>query len=268
MSGTRLDRLRVALAQAAPSPRLRAVLPGLLALAVAAEVFALLGPGAVQRRLASEATQVAAAVEEEDAALRSRLHAVATPPAVSHDVDPVAFLREARASGAHGTAEVTRLVPRPHDPRTLDVELLASFPAFLDLAAGVERLGARMQGVRLRAAESQDGTGGASRQSVSFTLEVPRRLAAPPPEPAPQDPAAPVPRDPFAAPPAEGAALSRRYVLTGLTRTAGGPVATINDRDYAVGDRLGALTVTAIDDAEVTLASGTQQLRLRLGHPG
>ncbi|MGI3777983.1 MAG: hypothetical protein ACRYGC_11895 [Janthinobacterium lividum] len=263
MSGAHLDRLRAALAQAAPSPRLRAVLPGLLALAVAAEAFALLGPGAVQRRLASEATQIAAAVEEEDAALRSRLHAAASPTAASRDVDPVAFLREARASAAHGTSEVTRLVPRPHDPRTLDVELLASFPAFLDLAAGMERLGARLQGVRLRAAEA--GSQGASRQSVSFALEVPRRLAAAPPEPAPPDPA---PRDPFAAPPAEDAAQSRRYVLTGLTRTAGGPVATINDRDYAVGDRLGALTVTAIDDAEVTLGSGTRQLRLRLGHPG
>lgn len=97
---------------------------------------------------------------------------------------------------------------------------------------------------------------------------MPRHLAAPPPEPVPQDSAAPAPRDPFAAPPVEDAALSRRYVLTGLTRTAGGPVATINDRDYAIGDRLGALTIIAIDDAEVTLASGTQQLRLRLGRPG
>ena len=56
-------------------------------------------------------------------------------------------------------------------------------------------------------------------------------------------------------------------VLTGLTRTAAGPVATIDNRDYAVGDRLGALTITAIDAAEVTLASGTHRLRLRLGRP-
>ena len=269
MTGPRLDRLRATLAHAAPSPRLRAVLPGLLALAAAVELFALLGPAAVERRLAAGATQVADQVEEEDAALRGRLHAVAVPGTASREVDPMAFLREARASAAHGTTDITRLAPRPHDPRTLDVELLASFPAFLDLAAGVERLGARLQGVRLRAAEpaSRDAAGGAERQAVSFALEVPRHLATSPRDPTLQDTPAQALRDPFAAPAAGNDAASRRYVLTGLTRTASGTTATINDHDYAVGDRLGELTITAINAAEVTLASGTRRLQLRFGRP-
>ncbi len=267
----RLDPVREALARAAPSPRLRAVLPGLLAVAVAAELFALLGPAAVDRGLAADATRVAAELEDEDAVLRARLHAAARPVAEAREVDPMAFLREVRAASAHGTADITRLAPRPHDPRTLDVELLASYPAFLDLAAGVERLGARIEGVRLRPAEpaAQDRGAGAARQAVSFVLEVPRRLAPPPHDPAPPDPAdAPgATRDPFSPPPDDEGALSRRYVLTGLTRTAGGPLATINNRDYAVGDRLGTMVVRAIGEAEVDLVSGTREVRLRLGHP-
>lgn len=265
---SRLDTLRLRLADMAPPARLRAVLPGLVALAVSAELFACLGPAAISRRLAADTAGIAAQVEEEDTALRRRLHKVAEPAEALREVDPVTFLRQLRTTAAHGTAGITRLAPRAHDARLLDVELVASFPAFLDLATQIERLGARLQGVRIRPAQpsAQDRPEGTARQAVSFTLAVPRKLAAPPPDAAAQ--AAQEPRDPFAPIPEEdGAALSRRFALTGLTRTATGPMATINNRDYAVGDRLDDLTITAIGPAEVSLASGPHRFRLRLARP-
>lgn len=270
MTMSHLDTLRLRLAAglagAAPSARLRALLPGLVAVAVAAELFACLGPGGVSRRLAADAAGIAGRMEQEDAALRRRLQQEAAPAEATREVDPVTFLRQLRTSAAHGTAGITRLAPRPHDPRTLDVELVASFPAFLALAGDIERLGARLHGVRIRPAEAAQDHDAAPRQSVAFSLEVPHRLASA----GPADPGqpAPAPRDPFAAIPGPGGTgLAVPFVLTGLTWTGAGPMATIDNRDYLVGDRLGDMTITAIGGAGVSLEAGTRRLQLRFARP-
>ena len=268
MTMSRLDTLRLRLAGAAPSARLRALLPGLVVLAVSAELFAYFGLAGVSRRLADDATRVAGQVEQEDTALRLRLRQAAEPAEATREVDPVTFLRELGTSAAHGAAGITRLAPRPHEPRTLDVELVASFPAFLALATDIERLGGRLHGVRIRPTDSdRDHPDAAARQSVSFSLEVPRRLApARPADPAVQP--IPAPRDPFApvlVPREIGPA--EHSTLTGLTWTDAGPMATIENRDYRVGDRLDGMTITAIDPAGVSLADGPRRSRLRLARP-
>ena len=265
------DQLRAAFVSIAPSSGFRAILPGVAALAVAAELFAWLGPAAVDRRITAQVAQIITDMDAEDAALRRRLRAEA-PAASTRGIDPMSFLRELRVSPAHGTPVITRVLPRLHDPRTLDVELLASFPAFLDLAADAERLGGRLDDVRLRAAEpttEADGDG-VARQLIAFSLEVPLRITVSQPDTTPPAPgkSAHTGRDPFEPPAGHDGGPLAHHLLTGITAGASGSTATIDDRDYAVGDRLDDMTVAAIGATEVDLARGTRHFRLRLGGSG
>lgn len=248
-------------------PGSRRLLPGLLVLAAAAELFAYGGYGAAERRISAETRTLAARLQDEDAPLRSRLHALAAAPAQdeTHDAGAHSSLEQVDEAATRSGVRITRLAPSPQQPTVLQVELAASFPQFLRFAADLELLHGSLHGLQIRAPDDTATTG--DRRVISFVLEMPaypvrvgRRAAT-----TPADVTNPLLRDPFL-PEAVGSAgtdLSQRYRLTGITRIGASFMATIDERDYQVGDRLGDMTVTAIDANAVQLTAGSRHYTLR-----
>jgi len=256
-------------------PGLRRLLPALLALAASAELFAYGGYGAVNRRIAANALSLTERLRDENAPLRRWLHEVnaapAAPDSADQDPDATIFLKQVDSAAARAGVQVTHLVPRPKQDALLDIELAASFPAFLRFAREAERLQGTFRGLQVRQPDSAAGAT-ANRLAIGFTLEMPRRPA----RPAQRADAVPAAiagalRDPFSTAAAAGAStdLSARHHLTGITRLGKAFMATIDGRDYQEGDQLGNMVVTAIRGGEVRLSAGSLRYYLRFAaEPG
>ena len=263
----RIASLRPMLAAMAPSAGLRRLAPGLLALALGAELFVYLGPAAVDRRTAASTAALADRLEREGEPVRRRLNEMRATSSqeAARDADPRSFLKRMNEAASRHGARITRLAPRPHEAGLLDIEMVASFPALLRFATEVELLHGTFHGLRIRPAES-----GEAGQSVAFTLEIPRRPPVAEAQAARWRVAAadPLLHDPFAAGGEAGADLSQRYRLTAVTRIGRTAMATIDGRDYVAGDQLDGMSVVTVGAAEVSLAAGEQRYRLHFAARG
>ncbi|MBV9785688.1 MAG: hypothetical protein JO264_17930 [Acidisphaera sp.] len=248
-------------------PGLRRLLPALLVLAAAAELFAYAGYGAVSRRIAADTLALSARVQDEEAPLRRWLRELNVVPApeAARDLDGRAFLNQVDEAATASGVRITRLTPHPHQESVLDVELAASFPQFLRFATELELLHGAFHGLQIRPAD--DAGKASDRHVVSFTLEMPphsvplgsraeaaRAVAA--------DPGLRNPFSPAAAPGDGGGDLSQRHHLTGITRIGAAVMATIDGRDYKVGDVLDNMKVTEVGENSVQLAAGSRRYTL------
>ena len=238
---------------ALPAP-LRRLLPALLAVVLAAELFAYEGLGATTRRIAADTEALAARLRSEDAALRQGLHAAPAPGSPQG-----ALLKQVEALAARTGMRITRLMPHAHDPRLLDVALVAGFADFLRFVSGAELLHAQLQDLQISQPDSAGA--GASPLVISFSLQLPASMRPDRAASAPPAVASPALHDPFATG-ANEADLSEQRHLTGITRLDDGSMATIDGRDYREGDRLGDMTVTAIGKNVVRLSAGVHRYSL------
>ncbi|MBV9736200.1 MAG: hypothetical protein JO209_09850 [Acidisphaera sp.] len=253
------------------SPGLRRLLPGLLALGVAAELSAWWSYGALDRRIAAQTAGLVERIHAEDEALRGRLHALNVTPAPGSvaTVEPTAFLRQIDAVAGRTGVQVLRVVPRPNTAGVLDVALAASFPQFLRFAAAMEMQSAALHGLQI--APPEGAAPGSERRAIGFTLDLPRRpaLAGRHADAVLATVADPSLRDPFTSgntPAADtaGTDLSAKYHLTGITEFGDGYMATIDGRDYREGDRLDGMSIDAVGRHSVALSGGGQHYTLGL----
>jgi hypothetical protein len=246
-------------------PRLRQLLPALLALAVAAEIFAYAGYGAVRRTVAGHTVALADRIRTDDGPLRRRLHELTSAQGqdgAERGSDATAFLRQVNAAAGRTGVQLVRLVPHPKEQGLLEVELIASFPEFLRFAADMEILNSAFSGLQINPLDNAGSS--AARRALTFMLEVPRRPARTGKyvDAVRAAVAAAGLRNVFTTDKGVGDGLrdlSAKYHLTGVTLIGSTAVATIDGRDYELGDKLQDMTVTAITEGLVTLAAGQQR---------
>lgn len=247
-----------------PHP-VRRLLPALLCVAAATEVFAYHGLGRIDRSLAAESLALAERVEAGGALLRRRLRELSAAPESSLEAGAPP-LRQIAALASEAGIRIVRLVPRSKEEALLDAEVSGGFPGFLQFVRGIESMGGALQGWQIRPAE---GGGGADSRSITFALDMRGRL----PRPSAQAAAAgAAPRDPFRpklpAPAADVVDLSGQYRLTAVSQFGAAAMATIDGRDYVEDDRLGELVITSIAENAVSLSGGGRHYRLGFAQGG
>ena len=227
-------------------PKVRLGLSALLALMAAVVFFVYAGPGAADRAQAAAIRTLAEQVHREDADLTRRMRDPAGgPPEAAPEP-----LRQLDAAIGGSGVRVLRLSPRPSPPGSYDVELDTDFPSLLRFTAAIEAPGGTLRTVQFRRKDSA-----VSRLFASVTVTV----AAPNATPTP--PIVASGRDPFA-PPAAAARSNHR--LTGITRVGNGWMATIDDRDYVLGDTLDSAQVVSVGEQEVVLSTSGVDTIIRL----
>ncbi len=185
--------------------------------------------------------------------LRSALHG---PPRAGYrgqlGANARSLLSRLDVAASQAGVQVTRLTPRPSEPGTVNVELLADYGQLLRFVAESEALGGAIRGLQVKRAATGD------RQAVAFSLAVggeDRTAGLPDADRVAVAAAAAL--HPFqpAKPGGTGGDLSARYHLTGITHIGADLMATIGGRDYVVGDTLDDMKVIGIGDTEVRLAA-------------
>lgn len=239
-------------------PAVRRLAPSLLALVLAAEFFAYAGTGSVDRDRAARTLALSTQLRAEDAPLSAWLHELnATAPVVAAADQRSAaagFLREVEAAVAATGVRIGRLTPRPGGAGLFDVELTADYSRMFRFIAALEGARGQVRGLELKIGAAAQG--GSAELAASFLLAIPAHAEPVPAEPGQTEAPA---RDPFLAAPA---APRPRHVLTGITMLEEGRMATVDGRDYRVGDRLGDAMIAAIEEDGVMLETGGKAFRL------
>ena len=220
------------------------------------------------RRMAAEAESTAAVLHERTATLRRQIRALSSAPPVAAPPDHAAFLRQLHETAARRGLHIRRLSPRPQEPGGLELTLAGPFPSLLLFVLDTELLGAGLR--EFQAAPG--GESGAARLDITLLLSPPTRGPVAGAHAASVAAAiAAGPRNPFEPRSAPGPAeedLTRHHRLTGLTTAGAARFATIDGQDYAPGDTLQDMTVTALRDDAVLLTRGTGHFIIRFPRPG
>ena len=232
-------------------------LAALLVLVLTAWTCAEWGFGGADRRLGTQALGLAETLRSAARPLRLTLRSgPPVPDGEQRAASARSLLSGLDRAASHAGVQVTRLTPRPGEPGTIGVDLLASYGQLVRFVAESEALGGVVKGFQIKPAEAADPQG---RQVATFSLEVgtePPRLAGL----AEADQVAVTDAlrlHPFQSPQLSvaGQDLSARFHLTGITRIGSDRMATIGGRDYLVGEELDEFRIARISDTEVGVSA-------------
>lgn len=244
----RLDRL---------SPQARRMVPALAAFALSAALFVYNVVVAPDRALAAQALALSESIRAEDAALSAwlrDLNGSAVRPAETAAPDRNDLLKKLNAIAQQAGAHLVRVTPLPDNRGPIEIELEASFAGLVQFVGHMEARGGLLRRLRVH-----PRTADATFITAVFLLDWTPALAeaAIPPVAAQLLAGPPPPVDPFRSlANLSEASLRAGHRLTGITKTNDDMVATIDGRDYRIGDPIGDGTLTAIREDAVQLSSG------------
>jgi hypothetical protein len=253
---------------AIPLPTRRLVVAA-AALAVALEIFAWFVLAGPSRETAQRVTAVTESIRLEDLRLRrelERLNATSRADAAAHTTNN--FLKQIHDAVAASGVSVVRLGQQPKDERVIEAELTAGLANFLRFTAEVEALGGSLRDLHIT--RPRETRGEPPSDGFVFLIDKPvgpglrgkhiddlRALAS--------DPKL---REIFALAGDGSAAaskdLSAQYKLSAITRIGSQSFATINDRDYRVGDAVGPMKLAEVSADHIVLVGGGEHFILRL----
>ena len=238
-------------------PERSAVRP-LIALAVlgcSVWIFASWGYSSADEGAGEAARQLADALRTAEQPIRLALRAGSAGDATAREPNGRSVLAGLDAAASRAGVQVTRLTPRPTEPGVVNVELLAGYGPLSRFVAESEALGGVVRGLQVRAPDSADAQ---NRQVATFAIEMtghPLRVAGT--ADAGDLPDATLAMlSPFQMKQAAVAEhdLSTRYRLTGMTRIGTELMATIDGRDYVLGDEIDGMRVSQISEEDVHLS--------------